>query len=110
MYANPGTKWACPITIPCRNYQDSYTHCNHSETVKTNGEKLHKFITVIQESNSNQSQENTKKKYTREIAAKQYKVQEYGHPTRKLEKNKGILPSNKSIDPKKRIKVLCRPN
>ena len=50
------------------------------------------------------------KKYTREIAAKQYKVQEYGHPTRKLEKNKGILPSNKSIDPKKRIKVLCRPN
>ena len=19
MYANPGTKWACPITIPCRN-------------------------------------------------------------------------------------------
>ena len=49
-------------------------------------------------------------KYTREIAAKQYKVQEYGHPTRKLEKNKGILPSNKSIDPKKRIKVLCRPN
>ena len=51
-----------------------------------------------------------KKKYTREIAAKQYKVQEYGHPTRKLEKNKGILPSNKSIDPKKRIKVLCRPN
>ena len=50
------------------------------------------------------------KKYTREIAAKQYKVQEYGHPTRKLEKNKGILPSNKSIDPKQRIKVLCRPN
>ena len=50
------------------------------------------------------------KKYTREIAAKQYKVQEYGHPTRKLEKNKGVLPSNKSIDPKKRIKVLCRPN
>ena len=50
------------------------------------------------------------KKYTREIEAKQYKVQEYGHPTRKLEKNKGILPSNKSIDPKKRIKVLCRPN
>ena len=50
------------------------------------------------------------KKYTREIAAKQYKVQEYGHPTRRLEKNKGILPSNKSIDPKKRIKVLCRPN
>ena len=50
------------------------------------------------------------KKYTREIAAKQYKVQEYGHPTRKLEKNKGILPSNKSIDPKKRIKVLCCPN
>ena len=50
------------------------------------------------------------KKYTREIAAKQYKVQEYGHPTRKLEKNKGILPSNKSIDPKKRIKVLWRPN
>ena len=45
------------------------------------------------------------KKYTREIAAKQYKVQEYGHPTRKLEKNKGILPPNKSIDPKKRIKV-----
>ena len=33
------------------------------------------------------------KKYTREIAAKQYKVQEYGHPTRKLEKNKGIMPS-----------------
>ena len=62
-----------------------------------------------EDSNSNQSQENTKK-YTREIAAKQYKVQEYGHPTRKLEKNKGILPSNKSIDPKKRIKVLCRPN
>ena len=28
------------------------------------------------------------KKYTRETAAKQYKVQEYGHPTRKLEKNK----------------------
>ena len=50
------------------------------------------------------------KKYTREIAAKQYKVQEYGHPTRKLEKNKGILPSNKSIDPKQRIEVLCRPN
>ena len=50
------------------------------------------------------------KKYTREIAAKQYKVQEYGHPTRKLEKNKGILPSNKSIDPKKIIKVLYRPN
>ena len=50
------------------------------------------------------------KKYTREIAATQYKVQEYGHPTRKLEKNNGILPSNKSIDPKKRIKVLCRPN
>ena len=49
------------------------------------------------------------KKYTREIAAKQYKVQEYGHPTRKLEKNKGILPSNKSIDPKKGIEVLCRP-
>ena len=61
MYANPGTKWACPITIPCRNpnYQDSYTHCNHSETVKTNGEKLRKFITVTPESNSNQSQENT---------------------------------------------------
>ena len=19
MYANPDTKWACPITIPCRN-------------------------------------------------------------------------------------------
>ena len=50
------------------------------------------------------------KKYTREIAAKQYKVQEYGHPTRKLGKNKGILPSNKSIDPKQRIEVLCRPN
>ena len=50
------------------------------------------------------------KKYTREIAAKQYKVQEYGHPTRKLEKNKGILPSNKSIDPKQRIEILCRPN
>ena len=50
------------------------------------------------------------KQYTREIAAKQYKVQEYGHATRKLEKNKGILPSNKSVDPKKRIKVLCRPN
>ena len=49
------------------------------------------------------------KKYTREIAAKQYKVQEYGHPTRKLEKNKGILPSNKSIDPKQRREVLCRP-
>ena len=38
-----------------------------------------------------------KKKYTREIAAKQYKVQEYGHSTTKLEKNKGILPS-KLID------------
>ena len=41
------------------------------------------------------------KKYTREIAAKQYKVQEYGHPTRKLEKNKGILPSNKSVGTEK---------
>ena len=59
----------------------------------------------MQESNSNQSQDNTKK-YTREIAAKQYKVQEYGHPTRKLEKNKGILPSNKSIDPKKKNKGI----
>ena len=51
-----------------------------------------------------------KYKYRRKIATKQYKVQEYGHPTRKLEKNKGILPSNKSTDPKQRIKVLCRPN
>ena len=38
------------------------TPCSHSKTIKTKGEKLHKFITVIQESNSNQSQENTKKK------------------------------------------------
>ena len=48
MYANPGTKWACPITIPCRNqhcyYQDSNTHCNHSKTIKTNEESYTKFI------------------------------------------------------------------
>ena len=45
------------------NYQDPYTHCNHSETTKTNGEKLHKFIILTStESNSNQQrQENTNK-------------------------------------------------
>ena len=32
------------LYLAVTNYQDSYTHCNHSETVKTNGEKLHKFI------------------------------------------------------------------
>ena len=47
MYANPGTKWACPITIPCRNQLSIKTHntpCNHSKTIKTKGEKLHKSI------------------------------------------------------------------
>ena len=52
------------------------------------------------------------KQNMREIAAKQYKVQEYGHATRKLEKNKGIMPSklidrskekNKGIMPSKLI-------
>ena len=66
MYANPGTKWACPITIPCRNHstnsKDSNTPCNHSKTLKTKGEKLHKLIIVTQESHSNQTkQENTNK-------------------------------------------------
>ena len=63
MYSNPGTKWACPITIPCRNQITIKTHCNHSETIKRNGEKLHKFIILTStESNSNQQrQENTSK-------------------------------------------------
>ena len=45
------------------NYQDSYTHCNHSKTIKTKGEKLHKFIILTStESNSNQQrQENANK-------------------------------------------------
>ena len=61
MYANPGTKWACPITIPCRNQLTINTLCNHSKTSKEKGEKLHKFIILTQEPNSNQRQENTNK-------------------------------------------------
>ena len=50
MYANPGTKWACPITIPCRNQLTiktltlTVTTLRHSETIKTNGESYIKFI------------------------------------------------------------------
>ena len=25
MYANPGTKWVCPITLPCRNQRTIQT-------------------------------------------------------------------------------------
>ena len=51
------------LYLAVTNYQDSYTPCNHSETIKTNGEKLHKFIILTStESNSNQQrQENTNK-------------------------------------------------
>ena len=53
MHANPGTKWACPITIPCRNeltimtLRATLTH-NHSEgNEKTKEEKLQKFIMLL---------------------------------------------------------------
>ena len=57
MYANPGTKWACHITIPCRNQLilKTSTSFNHSKTIKTKGEMLHTFIIVTQESDSNQT-------------------------------------------------------
>ena len=49
MYVNLGTKPALSYhyTLPWpTNYKDSNsnTPCNHSKTIKTNGEKLHKFI------------------------------------------------------------------
>ena len=50
MYANPGTTWACPTIIPCRNQLiRKTTPCNHSKTLKTTGEMLHKFIIVTQD-------------------------------------------------------------
>ena len=65
MYANPGTKWECPITIPCRNQLTirtlTLTVTTLRQLKKRDGEKLHKLITVTQESNSNQSQENINK-------------------------------------------------
>ena len=117
MYANPGTKWACPITIPCRNQLTiknltlTVTTLRHSE-IKTKGEKLHKFITVTQESNSNQRQENTNESNKSGNSNKAIgRIKVYGHPTKKTKKEYILFMPSKLIDrSKERIEVLCRPN
>ena len=35
------------LYLAVTNYQDSNTPCNHSKTIKTKREKLHKFIMLI---------------------------------------------------------------
>ena len=60
-YVNLGTKPSLPYhyTLPLTNYQDSNTHCNHSKTIKTNGESYIKFNIYRKSLQLNQRQENT---------------------------------------------------
>ena len=63
MYANPGTNWACPITIPCRNKLTikTLTVTHTAITLRQYKQQKQKFFIVTQESNSNQTKARKRK-------------------------------------------------